>query len=273
MLIVVAPRRSSIRMSQGDTGAPCAASATAMNSFPVFLACASAAPGMPTAVAKRRHLCTRFAFNPCAIATAATDAPACAHCANTRDFSSTLCLRLGSRLDSCMVPTSFVGGHHLRYQRIRLQYATARRLQKFRQAVDFRTLCPRQLGQCFFQRLQIGAQLGALWRCPHGNAGLVVVLAVLVHPCLGGFADIAVLQGYAAKGVLVGFGASAIQGIQARVLDFVPEGFLGIQCGLHTLCDKVQFTFEVKALGVIGYVVASGAPGGFNTFMQLVGDG
>src|SRR3990167_3232695 len=129
MLIVVAPRRSSIRMSQGDTGAPCAASATAMNSFPVFLACASAAPGMPTAVAKRRHLCTRFAFNPCAIATAATDAPACAHCANTRDFSSTLCLRLGSRLDSCMVPTSFVGGHHLRYQRIRLQYATARRLR------------------------------------------------------------------------------------------------------------------------------------------------
>src|SRR3990167_5974389 len=128
MLIVVAPRRSSIRMSQGDTGAPCAASATAMNSFPVFLACASAAPGMPTAVAKRRHLCTRFAFNPWAIATAATDAPACAHCANTRDFSSTLCLRLGSRLDSCMVPTSFVGGHHLRYQRIRLQYATARRL-------------------------------------------------------------------------------------------------------------------------------------------------
>src|SRR3990167_2367511 len=128
MLIVVAPRRSSIRISQGDTGAPCAASATAMNSFPVFLACASAAPGMPTAVAKRRHLCTRFAFNPCAIATEATDAPACAHCANTRDFSSTLCLRLGSRLDSCMVPTSFVGGHHLRYQRIRLQYATARRL-------------------------------------------------------------------------------------------------------------------------------------------------
>src|SRR3990167_1937446 len=36
MLIVVAPRRSSIRISQGDTGAPCAASATAMNSFPVF---------------------------------------------------------------------------------------------------------------------------------------------------------------------------------------------------------------------------------------------
>ena len=73
MAMVVMPRRSSIRMSLDDNGVLCYASFSATNS-PVLRpsagdCCAAVAPAL-------RHLRTRFAFSPCAIATAATDGPA-----------------------------------------------------------------------------------------------------------------------------------------------------------------------------------------------------
>ena len=125
--IVAEPRRHSIRMSAAGVVNACplvtgaatvvAGSVNAMNSAPAATALRTgrAAPcvGEPH---PRRHLCTRLAFSPCACATAATDAPASAHAANTRAFNSSACRRLGAPVPVCMVSTSEIGGHlHRRF--------------------------------------------------------------------------------------------------------------------------------------------------------------
>lgn len=103
--IVVAPRRNSMRMSGGAAATACDGIASAMNVPAPSWVSARAAGRAVAASVTRRHLCTRLAFNPCVIATLATDASGCRHSVSTRVFSSALCGRRDARLASSMVST------------------------------------------------------------------------------------------------------------------------------------------------------------------------
>ena len=65
------------------------------------------APSRPRA--SLRQPCTMFAFNPCDIATFATDAPGAPHCCSTNAFNCALCRRRKTTLSSAIVSTYFLG--------------------------------------------------------------------------------------------------------------------------------------------------------------------
>jgi len=52
-----------------------------------------------------------FAFNPCDIATFATDARGAAHCSNTNALNSAQCRLRKATLSSVIVSTYFLDGH------------------------------------------------------------------------------------------------------------------------------------------------------------------
>jgi hypothetical protein len=52
-----------------------------------------------------------FAFNPCDIATFATDARGAAHCSSTNALNSALCRLRKTTLSSAIVSTYFFDGH------------------------------------------------------------------------------------------------------------------------------------------------------------------
>src|SRR5439155_1754302 len=119
----VVPRRSSMRMSAAATGVD-GASGSAMNRSMLGAGVAASSQGL----ARRRHLCTRLAFRPCASATLATDAPGAAHSASTRAFRSAPWRRREEGLESCMVSTRVVGGHHACRRQRRSQDGIAGRI-------------------------------------------------------------------------------------------------------------------------------------------------
>lgn len=80
---VVGPRLSSIRMSGKEVSRSACGIGSAMNAAVVDEAAAGCI--------SLRHLCTRLAFRPLAIATWATDAPGSAQAATTRAFRSAAC--------------------------------------------------------------------------------------------------------------------------------------------------------------------------------------
>jgi len=61
--------------------------------------------------ASLRQPCTMFAFNPCDIATFATDAHGAAHCSNTNALNCALCRLRETTLSSAIVSTYFLDGH------------------------------------------------------------------------------------------------------------------------------------------------------------------
>ena len=65
----------------------------------------------PRSLASLRQPCTMFAFNPCDIATFATDARGAAHCSSTSALNSTLCRLRETTLSSAIVSTYFHDGH------------------------------------------------------------------------------------------------------------------------------------------------------------------
>ena len=91
-----------------DTGMKCGAPAAGFAGTATGQAAGTATA---TSHACLRQPCTRFAFNPCAIDTFATDAPGAAHCASTIALNCALCRLREPTLSSAIVSTYFLDGH------------------------------------------------------------------------------------------------------------------------------------------------------------------
>ena len=122
--MAVAPRRSSIWMSAGasgdgpdtdghgvsDTGTNCGTPATGLAGEVAGLG-AGTMTETSRSPASLRQPCTMFAFNPCDIATFATDARGAAHCSSTNALNSALCRLRETTLSSAIVSTYLLDGH------------------------------------------------------------------------------------------------------------------------------------------------------------------